>query len=776
MKKELYFLTCLSLVFSFLALVVQPGNVQAAAGTPTPVNTLLIKTPVPPQATPGALASAEKKTFTFKELGYQEKLLVGPFSTVTVKYSIPENWKLVPGGVISLRFTMTVSNSGNGTNMPDRIHGTLLVMMNNKTIETIFLDKVGEYNLNIPVTDLEALEPLNLNGEHELRLILDSSISCNYGDVQTTVLINPVSSMTFEHQETSPMIDLSVFPRPIYQPNSIFATQMMIVIPDNPTAANLQGVMDLITGLGSQTEGKLVLSIKTAKDLTDTDKKSNNLLFIGPLSSFPMLNTLTWPLPVKDGSFALGDKHKDDGVILMALSPWNSSKVAMLVTANSDADVKKAAQAASTGRIITSGRPDVSLVAEVNPEKKSFPFVQDQTFSDLGYQTQTFNQMGENYALLKFYISPEQAATSEAYIDLVTSHSQLLNLDGTSVTVLLNNEIISGESFAKDTEQVKTTHIKILPSLLRPGENLLEISANLVPYYSCYSVDTTSAWITISNTSLIHIPVATENESKIKFAKTLKDYPEFYFADPTFENLSMVLARNDFTSVEAAARIAYYLGASSNSSFANLSVVFADAVTDDILKKDSLIVIGRASTLPILSKFNKDLPAPFDTSTDQAKQDVMLVNYSLPEGVNVGYIQLLKSPWNEDNMIITVTGNTQLGIPMAAKAMDNDVMSVQLTGNFAIISGTQILSTNTDLGSSREALAGGVPNSVTVTPTSGGYAAGVIPDVKGQPAWLLPAFFGSSIILVLLFVILIIRLVLKKPDDVTLNRDPMNKK
>lgn len=776
MKKVSYFLTCIILLLSFLIFGTQPGYAQAAAATPSSTAIPLIKTPVPSATTTGGtLASADKKTFTFKELGYQEKLMVGPFFTSTIRYSIPENWQLVPGGLISLRFTMTVSDSGPNSTTPDRIHGTLLVMMNNKTVETIFLDKVGEYNVTIPINDPEALKPAGTNGEHELRLVLDSSISCNYGNLQTTLMVNPISSLTFEHQETSPVIDLSLFPRPIYQPNSIFATQVLVVIPDSPTATDLKAAMNLVTGLGSQTEGKLILSMKPTKELTDADKKANNLIFVGPLSAFPLLNTATWPVPVKDGRFLPGDRQKDDGVILAMLSPWNSAKIAMLVSGNSDVSVLKAAQAASTGKLITSGRPDLSLVADVNPDKKGFPFVQDQTLADLGYQTQTFNQMGENYSLLKFYISPEQAATSEAYIDLVTSHSRLLNLDGTSISILLNNEIISSESFTTKDEQVTTEHIRILTSILRPGENVLEISANLVPYYNCYSVDTTSAWVTISNTSLIHIPVATENESKIKFAKTLKDYPEFYFADPTFKNLTMVLAKNDPVSVEAAARIAFYLGASTNSSFANLNVVFADAVTDDLLKSDNLILIGRASTLPVLSKFNKDLPAPFDTATDQAKQDVMLVNYSLPEGVSVGYIQLLKSPWNENNVILTVTGNTQAGISMAAKAMDNDTMSVQLAGNFTIIAGTQILSTNTLLGSSREGLAGGVPNAVTVTPTPG-LAAGVIPEVQGQPGWLLPAFFGGSGVLVISIVFLIIRLLVKKPEDVAVNKDLLKKR
>jgi len=777
MKKVFYFLTCFSLLFSFLIYGIQPGYAQAAAATPTSTSVPLIKTPVPSSATTNSTTAAlDKKTFTFKELGYQEKLMVGPFATTTIRYSVPENWQILPGGSISLRFALTVSNSGSTSTTPDRIHGTLLVMMNSKTIETIFLDKVGDYNITIPLNDTEALKSVAVKGEHELRLILDSSVSCNYGNVQTTLMINPLSSLTLEHEETTPMIDLSVFPRPIYQPNSIFATQILVVIPNNPTTADVQAAMDLITGLGSQTEGKLIVSIKSAKELTDIDKKSNNLAFVGPLSAFPILNSATWPIPVKDGKFLLGEKQKDDGIILAMSSPWNSAKIALLVSANSDVAVLKAAQAASTGRLITSGRPDLSLIADVNPDNKGFPFVQDQTFADLGYQTQTFNQMGENYSQLKFYISPEQASTGEAYIDLVTSHSKLLNLDGTSISILLNNEIISSMSFSANDEQVSTDHIRILTSLLRPGENVLEISANLVPYYSCSTVDTTSAWVTVSNTSLIHIPVATENENKIKFVKTLKDYPEFYFADPTFRNLALVLAKDDPTAIEAAAGIAFYLGASTNSSFANLTVAYADKVSDDVLKNDNLILIGRASTLPLLSKFNKDLPAPFDITTDQAKQDVMLVNYSLPEGVNVGYIQMVKSPWNDDNVILTVTGNTQAGIPMAAKAMDNDIMSVQLAGNYAIIAGKQVLTTNTLLGSSRDSLAAGVPNSVTVTPTPGGFAAGVVPEVKGQPDWLLPAFFGGSGVLVLSIIVLIIRLLVKKPEDTVVNKDIFNKK
>jgi len=108
--------------------------------------------------------------------------------------------------------------------------------------------------------------------------------------------------------------------------------------------------------------------------------------------------------------------------------------------------------------------------------------------------------------------------------------------------------------------------------------------------------------------------------------------------------------------------------------------------------------------------------------------------------------------------------------------MDNDTMSVQLAGNYAIIAGTQVLTTNTMLGSSRESLAAGVPNAVTVTPTPGPYTAGVIPEVKGQPVWLLPAFFGGSAVLVLAILVVIIRLMVKKPSAVVIKKDSPDKK
>jgi hypothetical protein len=747
MKKVFYGCMMVFLALSFFGWGIDAGYAQAPLPTQEESSPGVTQNPTPP-ANPSA--SVEKNSFTFSELGYKEKLMVGPYSSISIYFSVPANWELIPGGNLSLKYTHTVSGANSSTFIdgPGRIHGSLLVQLNNKTIKTFFLDKIGENTIDIPLSDLESLTSLEPNGEHNLRLILDASISCDYGDVQTTLLINPSSSISLQHQSITPIVDLSVFPRPIYQPNSIIRPQALAVIPDNPTTVELQAAMTVLAGLGAQTDGEIVISIRNAGDFSESDKSANNVILIGPAQRLRVLEGLRLPIPVSGGSFTVPAQSVDDGIIQMAVSPWNNTKTLVVVSGNSDEAVLKAARTLSTGRIISSGQQNLSLIAAVNAEKKGFPFVQDQTFAELGYPTQSIGQLGENYFPINFYISPDQAATTEAYIDLVTSHSNLLNFSGTAISVYLNDEIISSERFDEESGQINQYHIKILPNLLRPGENQIEIYTNLVPYYNCYSIDLASTWLTISDTSVIHIPAATGDETKISYNKTLRDYPELFFADPTLQDLALVIAKDDPAAIEAASRIAFYLGAISRSSFINLTLLYADEVPDEILKNHNLMLIGRASTLPILSELNDQLPAPFDMKTDQANQDVMLVNYSLPEGVNVGYLQFITSPWNPDKIVMTVTGNTQTGIPMAANALVTESLVGQLNGNYAIIFNTQVLTTNTKLGLSSSSLAGGIPSAITATPTPS-QASPLMTEIKGQPSWLLPAFFGTSGLLIL---------------------------
>ena len=129
----------------------------------------------------------------------------------------------------------------------NQIHGVLVVMLNDQTLQNIFLDKIGDYSVVIPIANQKALVAPTKEGRNLLRILLDASASCTYGDVQSTLLLKSTSTIHLEYQSITPSVDLSLFPRPIYQPDSIFHTKTILIIPDQPTMKELQAVLAVTT-------------------------------------------------------------------------------------------------------------------------------------------------------------------------------------------------------------------------------------------------------------------------------------------------------------------------------------------------------------------------------------------------------------------------------------------------------------------------------------------------------------------------------------------------
>ncbi|MBK7454023.1 MAG: cellulose biosynthesis cyclic di-GMP-binding regulatory protein BcsB [Anaerolineales bacterium] len=214
--------------------------------------------------------------------------------------------------------------------------------------------------------------------------------------------------------------------------------------------------------------------------------------------------------------------------------------------------------------------------------------------------------------------------------------------------------------------------------------------------------------LTIGQSSLLHLPVSSE---PIGTAKNLylDNFPSMFITDRNLADLAFVVPANDPTSWDYAAKIAYYIGAKGGISVADFKVVFGEDVPEDIRAERNLIMVGKASTLPIISEINDQLPAPFEAGKDEAIQPAMLVNYRLLPNVSVGSVQLLTSPWASDRAILTVMGNTDQGIPMAGEVLVKDNLVNQLNGNFSILYGDQILTTDTRLGLVKEGVVGGLP-------------------------------------------------------------------
>nr|MBI2905954.1 hypothetical protein [Chloroflexota bacterium] len=107
------------------------------------------------------------------------------------------------------------------------------------------------------------------------------------------------------------------------------------------------------------------------------------------------------------------------------------------------------------------------------------------------------------------------------------------------------------------------------------------------------------------------------------------------------------------------------------------------------------------------------------------------VAYHLLPGVNVGYVELLAAPWNSKRAVLLVAGSTETGLDWAGTVLTTPALRSQLSGNFAAINGTQVVSSDTRIGGLQSALAVAVPGNVVPV------AIGQPPTVE-RPVWVLP--------------------------------------
>jgi hypothetical protein len=710
---------------------------------------------------------------SFGELGFQETSLVSPFDSTRVLFSIPANWRLVPNGEVTLEYEVTLTGADVGLVGTEQnpYGGSLVVTFNDELVSTIALSDLGPQTIQITLPST-ALDAVRQDGRHQLTISLSAQFSCLY-NIRALVVVKPTSSFKLAFEVSSPVLDLSRLPAPFHLRDALLPDKTLVVVPDEPDPKELQAAINVMSGFGSLVGESFDFGITPAADLTETVLAESNLIFVGRPEQFDLLSGISFPLPVENKKFVnLPAESETDGVLEMAVSPWNDSKTILLVGGNSTEAVLKAAQAISSGRILIYENPALAYVADVQLLSRTLPVVEDFTLQSLGYKTETLSGIGLNSVQYVFNASKEQLNSKDGTIDLIYYHSGLLDYGLSSFSVELNNQLIASAAFSKESEQLTTLNIKIPPGMLRFGENRLTVSARLFAITSCDTSGFSNPWLTISDQSSIHLPANTDPATVSPWLVDLKFYPDLFMTNSDLGDVAFVLPKANPSTWRIAGQLAYQLGRSANPLISNLEVVYADEVPQPVLAEKSLIVIGRSSTVPFLSQINDQLPAPFDFENDTASESHMQVVYRIPSGMSVGYLQLLNSPFNVAKQILVLAGNTDEGLTMAGNALLVNELRNQLTGVFAVTNGTQIATANAS--SAFSAVGTVVPpgQAVVTTPLPASSAA---PQTLDTPSWLLPLLIGSGIVVLLIIVLVIVSAFVRRREMATPIFSPSNK-
>ncbi|MEN9562874.1 MAG: hypothetical protein RIR73_1118, partial [Chloroflexota bacterium] len=684
---------------------------------------------------------------TFADLGYSDSDLVGPLDGTRRVFSIPANWQLKPGGTITLDVNVLLTGADVGLVSGDTTTyaGTLMVLFNNKVLGYVQLDASGSKSASFTIP-AEAVTSIRENGQHELSIQLDAQLDC-LDDVRTSVTLLATSCFDLLFDITSPELNLSRLPAPFYLRNSLLPDNTLLVVSSQSTAEEMQAAINVMAGFGSLVGQSFNFSLITDDKLTPELLATSHLIFVGMPDKISVLEQIGFSVPIVGKQFVgLPAESLEDGILQMAHSPWNPDKVVLLVSGNSGEAVIKAGQAAGSGKIFVHSDPTVSYIRDVQALASVLPVVEDFTLADLGYESEQISGIGVSQLDFTFFVAKEQLATKDGRVDLVYYHSGLLDYGVSSILVEINGQVVSSVPFAKESEQITTLEIKIPQGILRFGENTLTIQTQMQPNLSCDLSGFSDPWLLVSNQTAFHLPTANAPAPSL-YGPDLRNYPTMFMGQSDLGDVSFVLAENDLTGWKAAADQAYTIGANAKPSISNLSVAYGSNVPEEILASSSLILVGKASTLPILNRINDFLPAPFNTETNTAEEQGMQIVYRIPAGVNVGYLELTTSPFNSERLVMVISGNSDDGVNMASSSLLSDLKS-QLTGVFAITNGMQVdvsrgITQFSNIGSS-------IPGSeqVILTPIpSVDLTESPAADMSG-PVWLLPLIIASGVILV----------------------------
>jgi len=711
------------------------ASAQTISPTSTVVATLSAQTPVP-----------SPNTIYLFQLDQNDIQLTGPYDLTSLVFDLPADWKLTRAAELNLNLTIalslfaeaptTLQFSGTG--------GNLLVEFNRQVVGSFPLNQNGETTLQILVP-LDALKSVRSDGRQELVFILDSGFSCLVNQ-QMTVIVHNSSSMTFPHETVLPDTSLARFPFPIYQ-NTIYPDSALIVIPDQPTAEELQSALTVAAGLGRLTGLNLLLDLSSVSKISPEIVANNHVVLVGKAASLALIDQLELPLPLTAGKFQSPEGDENDGIVQMVHSPWATQRVVLLVSGNTDAAVVKAAQAVSTGVLRANTAPNLSVIQQVETDIQGFSQQGDVTLLDLGYNNTLLERRGTDSVTYNFYIPPDRILGSDAYFELVYGNSALLDYGRSGLVIQVNGQPVGSVRFSDTTASrtMNRVQINIPPSTVVSGANQLEVISSLQPIDNCSVPNLRGMWTNIWSDSRLHLPLI---PTPIETARIydLGDFPAPLTFDASLNTTAFVLQRDGLESWRSAVQIAAYLGDRSNGSISLLRAYYADEVPDAARSAFNLLVIGMVPEMPIVAEMNEFLPAPFETGSGIATEHNMQVIFRIPPDSPVGYVELLPSPWSKNTVVIAALGNLQQGATWAASALYSPSLRALLAGDFAVINDQQVVTTDTRIDSPESAFFPTDQPGVILTPFPGDSA----PVTTNRPTWILPALAVSLGLIVLI--------------------------
>ncbi|RME79797.1 MAG: DUF11 domain-containing protein, partial [Chloroflexi bacterium] len=450
----------------------------------------------------------------------------------------------------------------------------------------------------------------------------------------------------------------------------------------------------------------------------------------GPAVEMPSLDTAVFF--VRDG-LALPET---DGLLMEIVSPAAPDKAVIIVTGLNDEAVLKAGRALSTLNLVPGiVRGDYALVQQFLPLKEPASSEPSKTtLAKLGYNHQVIENVQTGTLVYRFEIPWGVTLDTNNLLMLHFAHSAALSRINAVAVISLNDLPIGSIDLAAPAETaagsagpVPTATVPLTPTItatattpaptpaasrlitepvigsrtgwlkltlpetvLLNGENTLEITLDSSENDVCSFLEKGS-WFTVFNDSFIQ---TSYREGELE--ATMANYPQPFNSRAGIINTTFILpdapTRPDFQLLLA---LVGELGRTSAGDTFWPKVQFGLPETPEILADSHLVAIGLPTDNSLIAQVNPQLPQPFIPGTSQIEQVVNNVIYRLPPQIDIGLLEELPSPWNDDRALLVATGTTRTGLAWAVRAASDPNLNWQLGGNLVVVNDKKLQAIDT---------------------------------------------------------------------------------
>ncbi len=606
-------------------------------------------------------------------------------------FTRPKGWKVLPSSNIRLSFQ-------HGANLlPER--SSLNVLVNNRILKSI---QLGKDNIT-PTTVSIAVPPELLKDKNILSFQVDQHYTYKCEDpfseeLWTELLPDTALTLNYAWEPVKP--DLLQYPFPLLDPlNNYTPAVVGYVVPNAASDQTLEAFGVVSAHLGQQAGWR---AFKPYVADNSNLNASDNLILIGTPKENPAIASLAGGLELPLSGDQFSDRSggvlpDDTGVLQIIPNPNNTTRAILIVSGNGPEGVRKAAHVLAQGNVnkILVGRSAIIKDYQKGSEYpyrawNGFVLQSGDNFAELDLPTQTTRGITGLPLFYQLKMMPDIFLPGRRHARLHTIYSYASQLDASQskLEVLLNGKAIksvklgniNGESLADLTIDIPTDEVHTF--------NDLEYRFHLYPekYDMCRFVTDVHIWGTVHNSSWIEFPG--EIKAPLPDVGLINDggYPFTAYQD--MSQTTFVLPDSvTRTDLEAMLQFATRLGRESKSHKGiELSAYHAASLNGDARKNNHLVVIGQKGQNKLFSELHDKTSLLTDGATNTVQEDqqrkIAQLNYTPGQGI----IEQILSPWNENRVVMLLTGENDTALVRDSQLFANDAWFAAIQpGNLTVV-------------------------------------------------------------------------------------------